>query len=375
MIRTLVYRLLIAAARLLARPRVHVHYRITVLKLDRLGDAVLSLGAVRALASVCGEDRMLLIVSGTAAGLFRHEFPKAGLLVMPAFCHSVWPDYLRFLIRYARTLRGICTDDLICLRHQHSDYLHSIASLVNTGRCHAARWEGNREHACLSFPRWTPTPYPRAGAAFCTELEAHRRLVGRFIGERSHEQVIPAMPTTHAIEGKVLLVCPVAGDLIRQYPADQLAEALSLFLRAASDTCIQVCLPPGSDCAPWNEALALRGIAAAKWTFPPNEMALAQVIAESWAVLAMESAPAHLATALDKPGVFLLGGGHHGMFAPWQRSARQKWLSHAMACYHCQWHCCQPEAYCITRIKPGAIAAELLSLEHVLVALDQGSCP
>jgi ADP-heptose:LPS heptosyltransferase len=81
-------------------------------------------------------------------------------------------------------------------------------------------------------------------------------------------------------------------------------------------------------------------------------------------VLSLESAPAHLAAALNKPGVFLLGGGHYGMFAPWQRSERQIWLSEAMDCYNCQWHCSMAEAFCVTRIKPVTIANALLALER-----------
>lgn len=369
MIRCLLYRLIVTILRMVVRPRDRVHYRLTVLKLDRLGDAVLALGAVRALASVFGEEQMLLIVSTAAARLFRHEFPSAGLLVMPPFSRRFWPDYLLSMVRHAHALRAISTDDLVCLRHQHSDYLYSIAALMDAARSHASMWGGNHEHTCLSFPRWSPTPYPESAARGCLELEAHRRLVSKFTAEDGFEQVIPVLNRVSAIEGHSLVVCPVAGDHIREYPADQLAEALQLFLQSAPDTRIQFCLPSGSDCGRWRTALNDRGINVL-WVFPSDEVALAQVIAESALVLAPDSAPAHLATALDKPGVFLLGGGHYGMFAPWHRSARQKWLSHAMDCYQCQWNCCQREAYCITKIAPEAIADALLSLDHALRALD-----
>lgn len=203
------------------------------------------------------------------------------------------------------------------------------------------------------------------------ELEAHRRLVSQCTGRSAGEDVTPALLNVPATDGNSLLVCPVAGDQIRHYPSDLLVEALRLFQRAATSTVIRFCLPPNCDSTPWRDALATGGIVVNQWVFPSDAIALAEAIAESRMVFALESAPAHLAAALDKPGVFLLGGGHYGMFAPWQRSKRQKWLSEFMDCYECQWNCCQRESLCITRIKPGTIADALLALEKDSLAKEE----
>lgn len=367
MIRKLAYLLSVVLMRILVRPRHHhTHYRLTILKLDRLGDAVLSLGAVRELTSSFGEEQTLLIVSSSAAKLYRHEFPTAKVLEMPAFCWRFWPDFWHIMSRYARALRGISTDDLVCLRHQHSDYLHTVARLINARRCHASRWEGHGERIGLSFPRCSLTPYPEKSNAGCLEIEAHRRLVESVLGRCVLERVLPVFTEVRSVPGEGFLVCPMAGDPIRQYPTGQLAEAIRLFLERSPNTSVRFCLPPGACREPWLTALAPMGLASIEWIFPTDELELAALIAESRLILAPDSAPAHIATALDKPGVFLLGGGHFGMFAPWHRSNRQQWLSHTMYCYRCQWRCIHPEAYCITQIKPEDIAQALSSLDQAL---------
>lgn len=373
MIRKFVYRLTVAVLRTLVRPRLSVHYRLTILKLDRLGDAVLSLGAVRRLASAYREEELLFVVSETAAVIYRHEFPAANLLVMPPFCHRFWPDYLITLARHAPDLRAIFTDDLVCLRHQHSDYLHSIALLMNAGRCHASKWDGSLENTSLAFPNCSLTPYPETCETSCLEIEAHRRLVVEVGGACELDQVLPVLRGDKVIEGDGLLVCPKAGDSTREYPAEQLAEAIRLFLGRVPHNGVRLCLPPGSGREPWLTALNSKGLTAVQWVFPPDELALAELIAGCRLILAPESAPAHIATALDKPGVFLLGGGYYGMFAPWHRSNRQQWMFYPTKCYQCQWCCVHPEAYCITHIKPGEIAQALLALDQSISASEKMS--
>lgn len=358
--RALAYRLAITTVKILVHPRRPVFYRLAILKLDRIGDAVLSLGAVRKLLSVFREDETLLIVSSMAAPLYRMEFPAAKLLLMPAFCERFWPDFLIRIVRYAWLLRAIEAEHLVCLRHQHSDYLHAIAMMINADQCHASRWEGNMERTSLSFPRCLMSSYPAKSADACLELEAHRRVVESVLASSVDiDEMMPKLRHIKVVDGDSLLVCPVAGDPIRQYPADLLAESIQLFLQQWPNMPVQVCLPPGSDQKHWEIALQNRRIPRVQWLFPNDLETLINLIARARIVLAPDSAPSHIATTLDKPGVFILGGGHFGMFAPWSKSERQTWLNHARDCYQCRWSCTQPEPYCITQIAPAEIARSL----------------
>lgn len=360
--RHLIYSLTLAAACVWPRRRKR-SFRLTILKLDRLGDAVLSLGAIRELLREFGGQETLLVVSTIAEPLFRAEFPEVELLVLPPFCERYFPDLLVFLWHHAARLRSISTETLVCLRHQHSDYLHAIAMMINARRCHASRWKGNGEHTSLSFPRCLFSPYPDKSSTTCLELEAHRRVVESVLGSPvGVDEVLPALRNITVMDGGALLVCPVAGNPLRQYPADRLAEAIGLFLQQWPDVPVQFCLPPGADRKHWEDAFTARCIPRGQWFVPNDLEALVNLIACARIVLAPESAPAHIATALDKPGVFLLGGGHFGMFGPWRKGERQIWLHHVMDCYQCRWRCTQPEPYCITHIDPGDIARGLAAL-------------
>jgi ADP-heptose:LPS heptosyltransferase len=354
------YRGLMLALRTIARPREQRRFRLAVLKLDRLGDAVLALGAMRRLMQHHGEAETLLIVSPVAEPLLRREFPGASFLIMPAFCASFFPDLVRTLARQAAALRGIAADALVCLRHQPSDYLHAISGLVNAKKVFATRWSGPRERTSLEHPRCQMTPYPEARDGFCRELEAHRQLLELVLGcDVALDEVMPRLASVLPAPGDDLLVCPAAGDALREYPVALLAEAVRLFHIEHPAARVRVCLPPGADRGPLAASFTHAGLDVS-WILPEHAGALVSAIATAGVILAPESAPSHIATALDKPGVFLLGGGHHGLLAPWARSARQRWLSHPLPCYHCRWRCTQPEPFCITRITPGEVAAALV---------------
>jgi ADP-heptose:LPS heptosyltransferase len=171
-------------------------------------------------------------------------------------------------------------------------------------------------------------------------------------------EVLPALAGA-PVRGGGLLICPAAGDGIREYPAPRIQEVVRLFSQRVPGMRITVCLPPGPVGRRWQDALDGCHGGSIEWLHPASIETLITTIACADLVLAPDSAPAHLATALDIPGVFLLGGGHFGMFAPWGQSGRQTWLWHETDCYHCQWHCRHPEAYCLTHIPPQAVAQAL----------------
>lgn len=358
-LRLWLYRAAVAGSGLLPRPP-RRRYRLAILKLDRLGDATLALGAIRRLVRDSGEAETLLIISPIAEPLLRQEFPRAAFLILPAFCHRYWPDFLLFLSRHGAELQALEVEKLACLRHPPSDYLHAIVRLVHPAQCHSTAWRQPWDSVAWSFPHPTWSAYPVSSESDCLELEAHRRVVESVLGSPvSLADIIPSLTSAIASAGTALLVCPIAGSPLRQYPPALLAAAIKEFL-AITPLPLHFCLPPEADPVPWREALDSAGVPCAAWHRPPDFAALLTLLSEARAVLAPESAPAHLATALDKPGVFLLGGGHHGQLAPWSRSHRQHWLAQWQDCYHCRWVCPHAEAYCLTQITSTRVAAALL---------------
>jgi len=79
------------------------------------------------------------------------------------------------------------------------------------------------------------------------------------------------------------------------------------------------------------------------------------------AVLAVDSAPLHIATALQRPVVGILGGGHFGRFYPWG-NPHLTWVANkTMDCYWCNWSCRYETTRCVDEIPPSLIASQLRS--------------
>lgn len=365
-VRNVVYRTLLGTFRLLPSLRPRRHFRLAILKLDKIGDAVLALSAMRRLMRRDGEADTLLIVSAMAEPLLRQEFPHASFFVLPAFCQRLLPDLVVALARHAAALSAISADTLVCLRHQPSDYLHCVASLIHAKQIFATRWDAAHENTSLDFPRCDRVPYPSptacmvGKASLSQELRAHRDLLSAAL--KAHigdDDILPALETVPTHEGDCLFVCPAAGSPLREYPANLLADALRLFRAECPAVPVRICLPPGTDRTALEQALRDADLTGLGWVFPHDLAALVAEVAAAGVVLAPESATAHIATALDKPGVFLLGGGHHGLLAPWARSGRQRWLSQSIPCYHCGWRCVHAVPRCLTHVTPQEIVQAL----------------
>jgi len=76
-------------------------------------------------------------------------------------------------------------------------------------------------------------------------------------------------------------------------------------------------------------------------------------------VISLETGSLHIAVALKKPTVGIMGGGHFGRFYPWGNKKINRTANKTMDCYWCNWHCIYPTIRCIQEIEPEIIAREL----------------
>lgn len=83
-------------------------------------------------------------------------------------------------------------------------------------------------------------------------------------------------------------------------------------------------------------------------------------------VLSQDSAALHIAVALRKPTVGIIGGGHYGRFYPWGDGDINRVAHNPMDCYWCNWICKFEEIRCINEISPERIASELHHLIRLL---------
>ena len=98
------------------------------------------------------------------------------------------------------------------------------------------------------------------------------------------------------------------------------------------------------------------------------------------AVLSHETATLHVANALRKPVLGIVGGGHFGRFYPWGNLSTAKAVYKKMDCYGCNWHCRYETIRCIQEIPAEAGARKLKELFQMLPALNHSgraslSCP
>ena len=76
-------------------------------------------------------------------------------------------------------------------------------------------------------------------------------------------------------------------------------------------------------------------------------------------VLSQETAALHIATALRKPVVGIIGGGHFGRFYPWGDPNVSRAVNKPMDCYGCNWRCKYESIRCIQEISVETAAAEM----------------
>jgi len=79
---------------------------------------------------------------------------------------------------------------------------------------------------------------------------------------------------------------------------------------------------------------------------------LAREIAWADLFLGVDTGPAHLAMALGKPAVVVLGGGDYGRFFPYGNARA---VIQRMDCFQCHWECRYERALCLHDIPPVGI--------------------
>jgi len=75
--------------------------------------------------------------------------------------------------------------------------------------------------------------------------------------------------------------------------------------------------------------------------------------------LGVDTGPAHLALALGKPAVVVLGGGDYGRFFPYGKS---RVVTHPMDCFQCHWECRYDRALCLHDIPTDEVVREVLEI-------------
>lgn len=329
-----------------ARHAVRQRCRTVIYKVDRIGDFVLALSAIRLVLAARGAEECVLVVSQAAAPLAAREFPRTPRIVLPTNAPGVIRDLLPAWWRERRKFRSLEAEELISFSHHQDLYKDVTLSWIAASRRH--------ELNAAAYPG-------TCDSKSCLELEAHRQLSTTVLGRPiSTDAILPRLESVEPRDGNELLVCPLSSQQVRHPPVALLVDALRHW-RARTRAKIEFCGPP--DRAPmlhhWHMQAASAGLTDVGVAITPGMDDFLSRLAHAGAVLTVESAPSHLATALDKRACIINGGGRFGICSPWRSSARQTHVFHRTPCYGCEWNCDQPEVYCLTGLSSAAIAAAL----------------
>jgi ADP-heptose:LPS heptosyltransferase len=88
-------------------------------------------------------------------------------------------------------------------------------------------------------------------------------------------------------------------------------------------------------------------------------------------LLCADAAPLHIATAMRKPVVGILGGGHYGRFYPWGDPKLANVVNNPLDCYGCNWQCKYDTVRCIQEIPPADATQKLKDLFEYVLQTDK----
>lgn len=351
---------------------------VTLLKLDRIGDFILSTGALNALREALPDARFTLITRSPSGEIARQQYPDWQIIELPARENAFRNIFAHRGVR--SELRRLPECDLLLDLRAFRDYSDAVlASWIPARFKLALRNAFPDSYASYCHPGedsiYDELIAPDATAAGeCNDLAGLRTLISRVLGSPAvvRPRLAVKAPELYAVRERLLqkfgiapsspyvLVYPGTSSPIKEIPASHLGTALIAALKSAPELAVVI----GGSAADIRTTGPLIAELRDKRTVhdATGLFSLAEnvaLIAGARALIGMDSCHIHMAGALDIPAVGILGGGQFGDFAPWGESARFRWVHHRTECYGCAWICPFPQANCLHDIKPDAIASAI----------------
>lgn len=331
---------------------------------------MLSLGALRLLASHHGEANCEIVVSSPVVDLARAEFPQARIISLPLIGSSRgFGRAVRGWFKWRQSLAALTADTVFCLRHHRNLEEECALRWMNArrvvGLMNSTRAITAADQAMLPRTLTEQALRPvHTQPALCLELENHRCLLQLALGrEVAVEEMLPYLNSTTPKAGSALLLAPFSSTAFKDYPNQFLAEAVALLLdQVALPVQLAGSLGDRPRLEELRRQLDSRTGLSVELLPAGSVVEFGRAIARARAVLTVDTGAAHLATALDKPTVVIHNGVHFGEFGPWCRSARQRWLVHSLPCFGCGGQCSYPQPACIHRVEPGTVADALATV-------------
>ena len=351
---------------------------VTLLKLDRIGDFILSTGVLNALREALPAARFTLITRSPSGEIARQQYPDWRVIELPSRENAFRNIFGHRGVR--SELRRLPKSDLLVDLRAFRDYSDAVlASWIPARFKLALRNAFPNSFSAFCYPGeeaiYDELIAPVAAAVGeCNDLAGLRTLALRVLGSPALVRPALSVPASEvstirnrlaqkfgfAPSSPYVLVYPGTSSPLKEVPASHLGTALLAGLNSAPELPVVI----GGSAADIRTTAPLiavlrnsRGFHDATGLFSLQENIA--LIAGARALIGMDSCHIHMAGALDIPAVGILGGGQFGNFAPWGESARFRWVHHRMECYGCNWICPFPQANCLHDISPDAIASAI----------------
>lgn len=349
--------------------------RLLVVRLDNLGDLLMTTPALAALRTALPQARITLLASRSGASLASYVpvvdevIPfDAPWVKRPAGTPEQGLALGRAESRLVEELAGRNFDAVVIFTVCTQSALPAALLCLQAGI--PLRLAHSRENPYELLTDWVPdTEVPSDGMRH----EAQRQLdLVRHVGLEGQSQrllfryrVDEALSMRHKFERAggdltrpYIVVHPGATAASRRYPPERFGLAAQALVDA---TGCQVVFCGGRDEVPLVEqARAAMAAPAISLAGQLKLGELASLLAGAQVTLCNNSAPAHIAAALNAPVVVLyaLTNPQH---TPWQ--ARARVLNHPVPCRHCLKSVCPEQHHdCLERVPPQAVADAALEL-------------
>jgi ADP-heptose:LPS heptosyltransferase len=341
--------------------------KLAIFKADGIGDFVLSSEAIRQLIAAHGTNEVTLIVSLELRDLAAAIFPGVEIRAI-APGHATRRARIFRVAALRSAIASAAYDEVVCLRHYRTRYEDAILRALTTKRVVLLANQSAAGDRAIRDS--TPGKFCVIGAEACEtpgniprEWSFHAAILSKSMGRHlSPDCMRPdwnGWPTPSKATAPFVLVSPLAGRRIRDLSPDLVRAAAG---RAAASGLHRLILSSSQQQASRLEHYAdtLRSAlpnCRVDVQFPENLPALVDLVSCAALVVTAETSTAHIAAALNRPAVVLIGGGHYGLFAPWGRSAGQVWLAKPLPCFNCNWQCPYPKPLCLTEITAAEVEA------------------
>lgn len=331
---------------------------MVLFKVDRIGDFILSLGALHALLDR-KDQRCTLIVNETVVPLAETEFPWVNIVPVKFETGTFFRELVPALFKVRCANLYACK--LVCLRHQRIDFHNALLHAIRCGSSFGfsnTRQPDWRNSLAYGFSNEAHCDYFE-NQYVCRELQRHHALASLVLAGSPN-----TLPRQSRLEAErqpswtEVLIAPLGTNPIRDIPFHILDAVIRLILNHTSASITIF--------ASASQAARLKALSSPGWprTTFRHDMALLEYVrrvSTAGLIISAESATSHLATLFDRFLLCFCGGGHYGEFAPWSKSGKQVWLTNPLSCFDCNWDCIYDVPVCLQGISMDAVNKSLIN--------------